>query len=311
MEQKDLNVYDIFGEIKNTDETLNNINSNINLNNNINNNINNDINNEVVENNESNTFNYYDDDYIIEQKIQELLGNTYDSSFGNVDNNKVESFDIDEFGKKADEVNAVSNFSFDMETPQNTSDEQVDIIDVQQSSINNSFVNSDGLNEINNAYNNVDTLNEANNNYSNESFVKDESFKFDEYVYPKNEVEVPDYETAKEDIINENVIVPVEPVNEVVNPDYEYIEEAETVQNDDVKSLDNTYLKDDGTVETVETPAQENEVEEVQNEEVKENVVNNKPHDIEKKSGNGFIIFVFILMALTIIFLPYIYELLK
>lgn len=307
MEQKDLNVYDIFGEIKNTDETLNNINSNTNLNNNINN----DINNEVVENNESNTFNYYDDDYIIEQKIQELLGNTYDSSFGNVDNNKVESFDIDEFGKKADEVNAVSNFSFDMETPQNTSDEQVDIIDVQQSSINNSFVNSDGLNEINNDYNNVDTLNEANNNYSNESFVKDESFKFDEYVYPKNEVEVPDYETAKEDIINENVIVPVEPLNEVVNPDYEYIEEAETVQNDDVKSLDNTYLKDDGTVETVETPAQENEVEEVQNEEVEENVVNNKAHDIEKKSGNGFIIFVFILMGLTIIFLPYIYELLK
>ena len=296
MEEKDLNVYDIFGEIKNNDETLNNINDNTNLNNNTNDDI--GINDEMVKSNESNTFNYYDDDYLIEQKIQELLGNNYDSSFGNVDNNKVDSFNIDEFNIKSDEVTDSSISESDILMPQNTNAESVDIIEVQQSPINNSFINANELNEVN-------------NNYSNESFVKDESIKFDEYVYPKNEVEVPDYSKSKEDTLNENLIVPVETLNEVVNHDYEYIEEPVREQSDDIKSLDNTYLKDDGTVETVEAPAQEIKVEDTQSVEVKENVVDNKSHDIEKKSGNGFIIFVFILMALTIIFLPYIYELLK
>lgn len=243
MEQKDLNVYDIFGEVKNTDNTENDINTS--------------VDNESVQNSIKSTSDYYDDDYLIEKKIEELLGNSYDSSFGDVDStNKFDSFNI-----KTDDINNNFTSELDMPIQKDNNNEQIEIIDLQQP-----------------------TINDSNNNIN--SFNDDESVKFDEFVTSEIKIEEPVYEDVKEnntEIINEKI----------------------DDRSNDIKSLNTTYLNDDGTVETIDEPIIE------KTNEVKEEVVSDNISNNEKSSSSAFIIIVFILIALTIIFLPYIYDLLK
>lgn len=243
MEQKDLNVYDIFGEVKNTDNTENDINTS--------------VDNESVQNSIKSTSDYYDDDYLIEKKIEELLGNSYDSSFGDVDStNKFDSFNI-----KTDDINNNFTSELDMPIQKDNNNEQIEIIDLQQP-----------------------TINDSNNNIN--YFNDDESVKFDEFVTSEIKIEEPVYEDVKEnntEIINEKI----------------------DDRSNDIKSLNTTYLNDDGTVETIDEPIIE-KINEVKEEVVSDNISNN-----EKSSSSAFIIIVFILIALTIIFLPYIYDLLK
>lgn len=243
MEQKDLNVYDIFGEVKNTDNTENDINTS--------------VDNESVQNSIKSTSDYYDDDYLIEKKIEELLGNSYDSSFGDVDStNKFDSFNI-----KTDDINNNFTSELDMPIQKDNNNEQIEIIDLQQP-----------------------TINDSNNNIN--YFNDDESVKFDEFVTSEIKIEEPVYEDVKEnntEIINEKI----------------------DDRSNDIKSLNTTYLNDDGTVETIDEPIIE------KTNEVKEEVVSDNISNNEKSSSSAFIIIVFILIALTIIFLPYIYDLLK